>query len=248
MIKKTLQKRPDRPETGRHGSDTSAELTARQEQLLRSIEVFIGRFGYPPSIRELAKRMAIASPRGVQRHLEALAKKGFIKRNSLARGIQIIKGKLGSARETLSALPDKISALSDSLLEKIPARVLPLLGRVAAGTPITAEQNVEEMIAVPAALAPTSRGDQFILRVKGDSMIDDHIQEGDMVIVRQQSTAETGQIVVAMIEGEATVKRFYQEKDRIRLEPANKNYQPIYAEGAQVTIIGRVTGLLRSLK
>lgn len=216
MAKKTDSARDQAP----------GDLTGRQGQVLQAIENFISKFGYPPSIRELAEKLSIASPRGVQRHLEVLAKKGFIKRTSLARGIQLVK---------------------DFIEEKIPARVLPLLGRVAAGTPILAEENVEEMIAVPAALASSS-GDQFLLRVKGDSMIDDHIQEGDLVIVRQQPTAEPGQIVVAMIEGEATVKRFYKEKDRIRLQPANKNYQPICAEGAQVTIIGRVMGLLRSLK
>lgn len=229
------------------GQANQGELTERQQQVLQAIENFIGKFGYPPSIRELAAKLKISSPRGVQRHLEVLAQKGFIKRNSLARGIQMVKGQLGTMKENLLTIPDRISALSETLMEKIPARVLPLLGRVAAGAPIMAEENVDDMVAVPAALASSS-GNQFLLKVKGDSMIEDHIQEGDMVVVRQQSTAEDGQIVVALVGDEATIKRFYKEKDRIRLQPANPNYQPIYASGAQVTIIGRVMGLMRSLK
>ncbi len=200
-------------------------LTKRQRQILNFITKEIEKKGYPPSIREIGKRMGISSLRGVTIHLDALEKKGYIKRNSSARSIKILP-------------PDKETIISVEVIK------LPLVGRVAAGEPILAEENIEDWIPVPKTMVKNNRN-AFLLKINGDSMIGDHIMDGDLVIVKPQPVADNGDIVVAVIDDEATVKRFYHRKDHICLQPANPKYQPIIAK-EDFRINGKVIGILQN--
>jgi repressor LexA len=203
-------------------------LTPRQHKILEFIVEFTVQRGYPPTLREIGERFGIRSTKGVQDHIDALQRKGYLRRRpSISRGIEV-------------KTPDKETIPSPSQVLRIP-----VLGRISAGKPILAEENVEGFLQVDAHLI-RQRGD-FALRVKGDSMVDAGIHDGDWVIVRQQPVAEKGEIVVALIGDEATVKRYYPQKDCIRLEPANKRYTPvILKEGAK--ILGKVVGLIRRYK
>lgn len=197
-------------------------VTKRQQQVLDFIISEVELKGYPPSVREIGSAIGLSSSSTVHSHLAALQRKGFVKRD-----------------------PSKPRAL---LLAERPRRSdqscisVPLVGHVAAGQPILAEENVEDNLAWPIGIGSTPT---FALRIKGDSMIDDGIFDGDIVMVRRQETAENGETVVAMIDGEATVKRLQRENGRVRLDPANPAYQPIYA--SELTILGKVVGLLRRL-
>lgn len=200
----------------------SKNLTLRQQQILDFIVVEVKSKGYPPSVREIGAAVGLSSSSTVHSHLLALEKKGLIKRDpSKPRALLLIDRK---------AEPDDNSV------------AVPLLGQVAAGQPILATENIVDNICWSKNLSSIP---SFALSVKGDSMIDDGILDGDVVMVRQQSTAENGDTVVALIEDEATVKRFYLEPDRIRLEPANSGYSPIYT--TEASILGKVVGLLRSV-
>jgi len=199
-------------------------LTPRQKQVLQYILDTIEKSGYPPSIREIGKAMGISSLEGVTCHLKALEKKGHIKRDSSHRSIRVLP----------SAKP---------VVEKEGVVRLPLLGSIAAGAPILAEQNVEDWIPIPKSLVRNNR-DAFLLKVKGDSMKGDHILDGDLIVARYQVDAENGETVVAVIDGEATVKRFYREGDHVRLQPANPDYQPIIVK-RDFQICGKIIGLLR---
>jgi len=201
------------------------DLTARQKEVLQYILDTIEKKGYSPSIREIGKVMGISSLEGVTCHLNALEKKGHIKRSSSHRSIRVMP-------------------VAKTAMEKNEEIVkLPLLGRVAAGEPILAEENIEDWIPLPKSLV---RSDHpvFLLRVKGDSMKEDHILNDDIIVARHQMDAENGEIVVAVIDGEATVKRFYREGSHLRLQPANSNYEPIILE-KDFRICGKVVGLLR---
>jgi len=186
--------------------------------ILNFIERYTQEKGYPPTVREIGKAVGLKSSSTVHSHLKALEQDGYIFRDSL--------------RTRAIRIPTFTQTVQ-----------VPLVGRVAAGQPIFAEENVEQTYRLPADW--TGGQEAFLLRVKGDSMIEDGIMDGDLVIVRPQQTAQNGDCVVAIIDNEATVKRFYREADRIRLQPANRSMEPIYTDN--VTILGRVIGLVRTL-
>jgi repressor LexA len=197
--------------------------TDRQQQILDVINSFTSEEGYPPSVREIGERVGLSSSSTIHAHLKALEKRGMIERNPT-------KPRAMRSMSAPSAGPDMV--------------VMPIVGRVAAGTPITAVENHEGEFALPAGFVPRS-SDSFMLKVQGDSMIDAAILDGDLIMVRPQKSASNGEIVVAMLEGEATVKRFYREAGRIRLQPENVGMAPIYA--SDVEIIGRVEAVVRRL-
>ncbi|MDY7034245.1 MAG: transcriptional repressor LexA [Thermodesulfobacteriota bacterium] len=201
------------------------DLTPRQKAILQYIADTIERKGYSPTIREIGQETGISSLEGVLCHLRALEKKGRIKRDSSHRSIRILSPDGGVTRRSEETVK------------------LPLLGRIAAGEPILAPGNVEDNIPVPKFLVK-GNGDTFLLKVKGDSMKDDHILDGDLIVTRHQVDAENGEIVAAVIDGEATVKRFYREQDHVRLQPANPDYEPIILR-RDFQICGKVIGLLR---
>lgn len=198
------------------------QLTDRQQQVYSFLTEYISANGYPPTLQEIAVHLQVSGNLGVLRHLKVLERKGLISRSP------------GSSRSIV--LTERMQ--SD-------AATLPLVGTVRAGHPQLAEQEIEAHLAVDSSLVK-GKG-SFLLRVKGDSMIEAHIMPGDLVIVRPQATAENGEIVVALIDGEATLKRFYREREEIRLKPENTAMKAlIYREGdSEVQIIGKVTGLCR---
>ncbi len=203
------------------------KISNRQQAILDFIKNEVKDKGYPPSVREIGEAVGLASSSTVHGHLERLEKKGLIRRDpTKPRAIEILGDEDSSANFAISV-----------------ARV-PLIGKVTAGVPITATENIEDYFPLPSHYV----GDYnvFMLSVVGDSMIEAGIHNGDYVIVRQQQTANNGDIVVAMTEDdEATVKRFFKEKDHIRLQPENSSLQPILLQ--QVTILGRVIGLFRDI-
>jgi repressor LexA len=202
------------------------ELTRRQQQILDFIRSYLNRHGYPPSVREIGADVGLSSSSTVHSHLAALETKGFIRRDpTKPRALEVF-----DYRD------------SDRGIDYGQVRAIPLVGQVAAGAPILAAENIEATIPLPAELADE---DTFLLRVKGDSMVDAGILDGDYVVVHQQRTATNGDVVVAMLEDEATVKRFFKEPDRVRLQPENASMEPIYA--TDVTILGRVQGLFRRM-
>ena len=213
-------------------------LTQRQKQLIDAISEAIQVNGRPPSIPELMLALGVSSPNGIAKHLNALEAKGYIARDKGARGIRL----LSSARNECDTKPEAIS-YSDPNLSYVP-----LLGTIAAGAPILAEENVEEMIPVPQSM--TGSGETFFLRVKGDSMIEEGILSGDLVMVSKCDSVSNGELAAIMVEDEATVKRFYNNGSHIMLEPANQHYEPIIipAGTAQCAVIGRIVGLIRSYK
>lgn len=201
-------------------------LTDRQRSILDFLGDFLEGNGYPPTLREIGAHFGIRSPRGVQDHLEALERKGHIRRQREAsRGIEL----LGVSRSS-----------SANVVR------LPLLGRVAAGQPVLSEENIEDWMEIDAALA---RKGSFLLKVVGESMIEAHILDGDTLVVQAQEEASNGEIVVALIDDEATVKTFYREKNAIRLQPENVSMEPILvpAGSAEVRILGKVIAVLRVL-
>jgi len=205
-------------------------LSPRQQAILDFIKARVKERGYPPSVREIGEAVGLASSSTVHGHLDRLEKKGLIRRDpTKPRAIEVLDNG-GDA-----GMSDFAQAI---------VRV-PLIGRVTAGLPILAEENIEDYFPLPAHVV----GDQevFMLSVVGDSMIEAGILDGDQVVVRRQPTAQNGDIVVAMTEdGEATVKRFFREKDRIRLQPENSAMEPIYLNS--VTILGKVIGLYRVIR
>jgi repressor LexA len=207
----------------------TADLTARQRRILEFIRSWVERYGYPPSVREIGEAVGLVSPSSVAYQLKALETKGFLRRDpNRPRAVDVRSPSELVDDETLrSARPT-------------PAYV-PLLGRIAAGGPILAEQAVEDFFPLPRELV--GEGDVFMLEVKGDSMIDAAICNGDWVVVRQQPTANVGEIVAAMIDGEATVKSYRQRDGHVWLMPANPAFDPI--PGDDATIMGRVVAVLR---
>ncbi len=209
-------------------------LTKRQQQIFDCILSNIDKFGYPPSIPEIQEKFSFKSPNAVNDHLNALERKRYISRRPhKSRGIEILNH---------TSLKTKNNEIDDNVTE------MPIIGRVSAGTPILAEENIEGTIFVDKVLARNNRG-MFVLRVKGKSMINAGILDGDFVLVRQQPTAEQGEMVVALIEDEATVKRFYRDKNKIRLQPENDTMEPIIVDPKEsnVTIIGKVEGVIRKI-
>jgi repressor LexA len=204
-------------------------LTPRQETILNFIKDEVSKKGYPPSVREIGEAIGLRSSSTVHAHLEKLEHKGYIRRDpTKPRAIEITD--------------PNYSGSFPSHLQQAQMVSLPVLGRVTAGAPILAEQNIDEYINVPADF--TKQGaNQFCLRVKGDSMIDAGILDGDMVLVRQQNNAENGEIIVAMMGDEATVKRFFRMRDKVKLQPENPSYEPIYSR--EVVILGKVVAVFR---
>lgn len=201
-----------------------APLTRRQQQVYDFIVSCVMANGYPPTLQEIAAELGVSGNLGVLRHLAALERAGLIRRSpGSSRGI------------SLAGRPGTTSPL------------LPLVGSVRAGQPQLAQEDIDGYLSVDASLVKSPAS--FLLRVRGDSMIEAHIVDGDLAVVRPQPTAENGEIVVAMIDGEATLKRFYREGDRIRLQPENAALMPLIipAETAEVIIVGKVTGLCRRL-
>ncbi len=192
-----------------------------QEKILEFIKQEIREKGYPPSVREICEAVSLKSTSTVHGHLQRLEKKGLLHRDDMKpRAIEVLAGK---ERETENIVS------------------VPVIGEVAAGVPIPAEQEfIEEMPLPESFVGP---GEHFILNVRGTSMIDAGIRDGDMVVVRRQQTADNGEIVVAMIDGEATVKRFFREDGHFRLQPENETMEPIIVD--DVIILGKVTALLR---
>jgi repressor LexA len=198
------------------------DLTKRQKEIFDFIRRYGSKYGYPPTVREIGKAVGLHSSSTVHAHLANLEKVGLLRRDpTKPRAIELLVDKAKRAMRP----------------------GLPLVGHVAAGEPILAEENIEEYVQVPSVIG-AEQGD-YILTVKGDSMRDAGILEGDYVVVSQADDADNGEIVVAMIEDEATVKRFYREKDRVRLQPANKAYKPIRTRDAKV--LGRVIGVFRRI-
>jgi repressor LexA len=208
-------------------------LTARQQEIFQFLAEYVDEHGYPPTVREIGEAVGLASPSTVHAHLANLERAGLLRRDpTKPRAIELI----GRRREEV---PAKSSAAMPRL---------PLLGRIAAGGPLLAEEAVEDEIAVP---EPLGRDADFLLRVKGESMIDAGILDGDIVVVHRQADARAGDIVVALVgddetADEATVKTFHREKDgRIRLQPENSSLAPLFPE--HVEVLGKVTGVFRSL-
>ncbi len=205
------------------------DLTARQREIFEFIKGMIRTKGRPPSIREIGERFAIRSTNGVRAVLEALERKGFIRRDRYtSRGIELLKE-------------------ADEVVSSGRLREVYWVGRVAAGTPVWAEENIEGSFLIDREFVPGE--EVFSLKVQGDSMIDAGIFDGDYVLVKKQPIADPGDMVVAQIGDEATVKKFFPEKRRIRLEPANTNYGPIIVERDTpgFSIAGKVIGLLRRM-
>lgn len=216
------------------------QLTARQQQVLEYIRKSIAQRGYPPTLREIGAHMGIRSTNGVNDHLRALERKGYLTREDMKS--RAIKPRDNSISSKLRR-PVELPANDGSLLE------VPVLGRVAAGEPIFAEENVTDTLRVDVSLIG-SGNDVFALRVTGDSMIEAGILNGDYIFVRRQPTASRGAIVVALIGDEATVKYFHPEKDYVRLQPANSKMAPIIVcavDFKPTMILGVVVGLYRQI-
>jgi len=201
-------------------------MTEKQRNVYDYIRKKVGKIGYPPSVREIAQQFGI-STRAAYDHLRAIEKKGHIRRDPMKpRAIEIVGARDGSA----PGAGDVVR--------------VPVLGRVAAGLPILAEENVEEYMDFPSGMVKQG-GNVFALEVHGDSMIEDGIKDGDYVLVREQPVAETGETVVALLDDEATVKRFYRRNDRFELVPAHPTMEPIIAD--EVSIVGKVVGVYRRM-
>ena len=213
-------------------------LTERQREILDFIQARIEEQGYPPTIREIGEVMGIRSTNGVNDHLKALERKGYLKREGLkSRALRPVSSE--TATRAAPALPDNVIPLTGNMVS------VPVLGRVAAGVPILADEHVETTVHVDSFFLGASPSDRvFALRVTGESMIEEHIADGDFVVIRRQAQARDGQIVAVRDEdGEATLKRLYRDKNRVRLEPANKAMKPIYRD--HVDILGVLVGVVR---
>lgn len=203
-----------------------SKLSKRQQEILDYIKEQVMLKGYPPSVREIGQSVGLASSSTVHGHLSRLEKKGFIRRDpTKPRAIEVIELE------------------EDNTIPRTEAAYAPVIGKVTAGSPITAVENIEEYVPLPSNLAG-NEDNTFVLIVQGESMIEAGILDGDMVVVRQQQTAQNGDIVVAMTENEeATVKRFFKERNHIRLQPENATMDPIIVN--DVSILGKVVGLYR---
>ncbi|MCB1039099.1 MAG: transcriptional repressor LexA [Acidimicrobiales bacterium] len=205
-------------------------LTARQRQILDCIDASMRDRGYPPSVREIGETVGLGSPSTVHSHLSTLQRLGYLRRDpSKPRAIEV-----------------RFDPSSGAAVERRPVRHVPLVGEVAAGTDVLAQENVEEVVPVPADL--TGEGDLFMLKVRGDSMIDAGILDGDLVVVRSQTEARNGEIVVAGIPGEeATVKTYQRSGNQVTLVPSNPRLEPMVFPAADVQLFGRVVTVMRRL-
>jgi repressor LexA len=208
------------------------ELSPRQREILEFVNTHVDAHGYPPTVREIGQAVGLTSPSTVHAHLARLESSGLIRRDKTKpRALEVIEG--GRMRERAGAHIDPPSR----------STVLPLVGDVAAGTGLVADERVEDMVAVPEQLCADA---DFLLTINGDSMVNAGILDGDLVVVRKQDDARNGEIVVALMGDEdATVKRFFRESGRVRLQPENDDMEPMYPE--QVKILGVVKAVLRRL-
>lgn len=201
------------------------KITAKQQEILEYIKGCILKKGYPPAVREICEAVHLKSTSSVHSHLETLERNGYIRRDpTKPRAIEILDDEFALTRREMVQVP--------------------VVGTVAAGQPILAQENIEDYFPIPASILPNA--ETFMLRVKGESMINIGIFDGDQVIVEQTKTARNGEIVVALVEDSATVKRFFKEKGHYRLQPENDNMEPIIVN--QVEILGKVIGLFRMMQ
>jgi len=201
-------------------------LTLKQERVFSFLKDYLSRHGYPPTVREIAQHLKMAGPHSAKRFLDMLEQKGYIRRVAKSsRAIELVDAPSPSA-----------------------VRLVPIIGKVRAGTPLLALENIEGNLALDRSLARWK--DAFLLRVVGESMIGAHIEDGDLALVKPQPTASNGEIVVVLLNDEATIKRFFREKDAIRLEPANPSMKPIIIKKgeAEVGIVGKVVVILRNIE
>ncbi|WP_311496703.1 transcriptional repressor LexA [uncultured Mobiluncus sp.] len=226
-----------------------SDLTKRQQEVLTTLYQLSQKLAYPPSVRELAEAMGLSSPSSVKHHLDVLTKKGYLRRApNTPRALEFVK--LPEGMETSqqkpppgATQPATVTTIPVGIADTAAATTVPLVGQIAAGAPITAEEMVEDTFALPRRF--TGSGELFMLAVKGESMQDGGILDGDWVVVRHQSEARNGEIVAAMIDGEATVKEFSRADGHVWLLPHNDNYAPI--PGDTATILGKVVTVIRSL-
>jgi repressor LexA len=211
-------------------------LTARQQEIWQFLVEYVDDHGYPPTVREIGEAVGLASPSTVHAHLANLERAGLLRRDPTK----------PRALELVGRRPHAAPAPPGRREPELPR--LPLVGQIAAGAPLLADENIEDEVAVP---EPLGRGADFLLRVRGDSMVDAGILDGDTLVVRKQSDARNGDVVVALVgddesADEATVKTFYREEGRIRLQPENAALEPIYAD--HVHVLGKVVGVFRRLQ
>jgi repressor LexA len=213
--------------------DIGKDLTKRQQEIFDFIKKYSARYGYPPTVRDIGKAVGLASSSTVHAHLANLEKVGLLRRDpSKPRAIELL---------------DRATATATSAVEAVKSAVtpsgIPVLGRVAAGEPLLAEENIEDYVQIP----PIAGGEEgeYLLRVRGESMKNAGILPDDWVVVRRQDTADDGEIVVALVGEEATVKRFFREADHVRLQPENETMEPIRSR--EVRVLGRVVGVLRKV-
>ena len=214
------------------------ELTDRQVEVLEYIIDHIQTTGFPPTIREIGEQLEIKSTNGVNDHLKALERKGYLSRED---------AKSRAIRPVFSPDGSRLSSDEPQVLEDVHS--IPIVGRIAAGEPISAIQNAEDHVSIGQGLLGKAQ-DVFGLVVRGDSMIEDGIFDGDYIFVKPQDDARNGEIVAVMVDEEATVKRLYKEGDRVRLQPANASMEPIYVHASQwkkTTVLGKVVGVFRRL-
>ena len=219
-------------------NNAEMEITKKQKKVLEKIYEFMADNSYPPTVRDIARMFDFASPRAAYDHLKSLEKKGFIKRNSLARSLKLT----GRARDLIDS--------SKAIMARDAGRI-PLLGKIAAGDPILAEENIEDYIYLPDDLLG-AYGADFALRVRGNSMTGDHILDGDIIMVKSQHNASNGEIIAALIDEEAAVKRFYRTGDGIELRSSNPAYPPIKipdrgSGSGYFKILGKVVAVHRNI-
>ena len=229
------------------GPPDATGLTPRQQRVLAHIKDSIEKRGYPPSMREIGQAVGLTSTSSVAHQLRTLEEKGYLKRDpNRPRALEVFLPEVMAARRAMSSVEDPDNQGYDETgvgdAAPIPTNV-PVVGRIAAGGPILAEERIEDVFPLPRQLV--GDGQLFLLEVTGDSMIDAAICDGDYVVIRQQPTAENGEVVAAMIEGEATVKTFQRKDGKVWLLPHNPAFEPI--DGDHATVLGKVTAVLRSL-
>jgi repressor LexA len=210
--------------------DIGKDLTKRQQEIFDFIKKYSARYGYPPTVRDIGKAVGLASSSTVHAHLANLEKVGLLRRDP-------------SKPRAIELLDRAATATADAVKSVVRPSGLPVIGHVAAGAPVLAEENIEDYVAIP-EIAGGDEG-EYVLTVRGDSMINAGILPGDHVVVARQDTAQDGEIVVALVGEEATVKRFFKEADHIRLQPENDTMEPIRTREAR--ILGRVVGVLRKV-
>ena len=222
------------------------KLTKKQQAVLNCIENFINEKGYGPTVREICQELCLSSPSTVHVHLNSLEKKGYIKRDAMkSRSIIVMHNEKGEEIEMQDTGESCEEQFESNIVRPSFSKIIdvPLVGNVAAGVPILAEENISDVISLPVDIVGDAAS--FMLSVRGDSMVECGINDGDYVVVKQQATANNGDIVVAIIDDGATVKRFYRESDHIRLQPENSSMEPIITTNC--SIAGKVVAVFRRI-